>query len=147
MYTILQHAHSGLRWIVLLVLIVIIANAIAGLSQNRAFSVKDGKLVSAGTGIVHLQFLLGLILFFVSPRVQFSSETMSNGLLRFFTVEHTVMMLIAVALVTIGSRKSRKAVSDKGRFSNILWWFLAGLVIMLAAIPWPFRESLGGSWF
>ena len=78
----------------------------------------------------------------MSPKVQFSENTMSNGLLRFFTMEHTLMMLIAIILVTIGNRMAKT-----GNAKRVFWYYFIALVIILAAIPWPFRTELGAGWF
>jgi multisubunit Na+/H+ antiporter MnhB subunit len=56
-------------------------------------------------------------------------------------MEHTVMMLIAIVLITLGYGHAKK-----GNFKGVFWYYLIGLIVMLAAVPWPFREALGGSW-
>lgn len=147
MYQILQSAHSGLRWLVLLGIVIVILSAAMGLMQRKPFNPAHRKLSVAAMVIVHLQFLLGIVLFFISPKVQFSGDVMSNDVLRFFTVEHTVMMLIAVVLVTIGNAKAKRGATDRAKFRNLLWYFLIALILILVSIPWPFREGLGGSWF
>src|SRR5687767_4239473 len=142
MYQILHHAHSGLRWVVLLLIIINIVNSIGGLTGNKIYTAKDKKLSFYALISTHIQVLIGLALYFMSPKVQFSENTMSNSLLRFFTLEHTLMMLIAVVLVTIGNRMAKA-----GRVKAVFWYYFIALVIILAAIPWPFREELGSGWF
>jgi len=142
MYQILHHAHSGLRWVVLLLIIINIFNSIGGLTGNKIYTAKDKKLSFYALISTHIQVLIGLALYFMSPKVQFSENTMSNSLLRFFTLEHTLMMLIAVVLVTIGNRMAKA-----GRVKAVFWYYFIALVIILAAIPWPFREELGSGWF
>lgn len=142
MYQILHHAHSGLRWVVLLLIIINIVNAIGGLTGNKIYTAKDKKLSFYALISTHIQVLIGLALYFMSPKVQFSENTMSNSLLRFFTLEHTLMMLIAIVLVTIGNRMAKA-----GRVKAVFWYYFIALVIILAAIPWPFREELGSGWF
>ena len=95
----------------------------------------------------HIQFLAGLVLYFVSPKVAFISETMSNKLLRFFTVEHSLMMTIAMILITIGHSKSKKATLDTQKFKSIAVYYTIAFIIIMIAIPWPFRTALGGGWF
>jgi len=142
MYQILHHAHSGLRWVVLLLIIINIVNSIGGLTGNKIYTAKDKKLSFYALISTHIQVLIGLALYFMSPKVQFSENTMSNSLLRFFTLEHTLMMLIAVVLVTIGNRMAKAS-----RVKAVFWYYFIALVIILAAIPWPFREELGSGWF
>lgn len=142
MYEGLLHAHSGLRWIVLILIIINIFNAIGGLTGNKIFTSKDKKLSFYALIFTHIQALLGLALYFMSPKVQFSGNTMSNSMLRFFTMEHTLMMLIAIVLVTIGNRMAKS-----GRVKAVFWYYFIALIIILAAIPWPFRAELGSGWF
>ena len=142
MYEGLLHAHSGLRWIVLILIIINIFNAIGGLTGNKVFTSKDKKLSFYALIFTHIQALLGLALYFMSPKVQFSGNTMSNSMLRFFTMEHTLMMLIAIVLVTIGNRMAKS-----GRVKAVFWYYFIALIIILAAIPWPFRAELGSGWF
>ncbi len=142
MYQGLVHTHSGLRWVVLLLIILTIFNAIGGLGGNKSLSAGGRKLSLFALISTHTQVVLGLVLYFMSPKVQFTSETMGNAMLRFFTMEHTVMMLIAVILVTIGNRWAKLANAKK-----VFWYYFIALLIILAGIPWPFRTMLGSNWF
>ena len=141
LYNILLNAHSGLRWVVLLLIIVTIINAAQGMNSRRMVSLRDKRLSLVSLSFVHLQVVIGLVLYFISPRVQFSASTMSNKMLRFYTVEHLVGMLIAVILVTIGHRKSKS-----GSLKEVFWYYVIALIVMLVTIPWPFR-GLGSGWF
>ncbi len=142
MYEGLVHTHSGLRWIVLLLIILTVFNAVSGMGGNKPVSPGLRKLSLFALISTHTQVVLGLILYFMSPKVQFSSETMGNAMLRFFTMEHTLMMLIAVILVTIGNRFAKV-----GNAKKVFWYYFIALIIILAGIPWPFRTLLGSSWF
>jgi len=145
MYLGLLHAHSGLRWLVLIFLIVAIANAFSK-KKSGTWTPKDRKLSAMTMGMVHLQFVIGLVLYFISPKVSFTEGFMQNSVLRFYAVEHITMMIIAIALISIGHSKAKKATIDSKKFGAIATFYLIGLIIMLASIPWPFR-NLGGAWF
>jgi hypothetical protein len=88
MYQGLLHAHSGLRWIVLILIIINVVNAITVINGTKAFTSKDRSLSLFALIATHLQALIGIGLYFMSPKVQFSENTMSNGLPRFFTMKH-----------------------------------------------------------
>ena len=138
----LLHAHSGLRWIVLLLIIINVINALGFLSSNKVFTERDKKLSLFALIFTHLQALLGIILYFLDrSKVQFKEKTMSTDMIRFYTVEHTLMMLIAVILVTIGNRNAKA-----GNGKRVFWYYFIALLLILAAIPWPFRD-LGAGWF
>jgi NADH:ubiquinone oxidoreductase subunit 2 (subunit N) len=73
---------------------------------------------------------------------------MKNNVFRFFTVEHSLMMLIAIVLITVGHSKAKKATTDEKKFKTLAIFFTLALIIILAAIPWPFREvGMGRGWF
>lgn len=136
----LKHAHSGLRWVVLILLLAAIAQAFS--KKNTPLNNGNRKLAMFAMISVHIQLLIGLVLYFISPLVVFGTETMSNSALRFYTVEHLLGMLIAIVLITIGHSKAKKS----GSFKPVLTFYAIGLFLILASIPWPFR-GLGGSWF
>lgn len=146
MYSILTHAHSGLRWLVLLFLVLAIVNAARKMGNAQAsFGATDKRLSLFALIFTHIQLILGLILYFISPKVQFSAETMSDSILRFYTVEHLSLMLIAIVLITVGYSKAKRQEGGK-KFKTTFWYYLIGLVLILVSIPWPFR-GLGAGWF
>jgi hypothetical protein len=140
----LIHAHSGLRWIVLILLLAAIFKSLMKWRSNVNYSEGDRKINLFAMVSMHVQLLLGLALFSMSGRVDFSQ--MKDAMYRFFTVEHTTMMLIAIALVTIGHAKSKKATDDAKKHKTIFTFYLIALLLVLAAIPWPFR-GWGNGWF
>lgn len=141
MQSALLHSHSGLRWILLILLIMTIASVFGKRSGKVAFTDGDRKLSLFTLISAHLQALLGLILYFFSQKVDFSSTTMSSPVHRFFTVEHALMMLIAVILITIGYGKAKKA-----NARGVFMYYLIALIVILLAIPWPFRTALSAGW-
>ncbi|TNE79336.1 MAG: cytochrome B [Bacteroidetes bacterium] len=150
MYEGLVHAHSGLRWVVLLGGIYAIMVAYKAWKGNQAFV---GSVKSAGTiflSSLHLQFVLGLILYFMSPWFQAlkddASAVMGNSVARFYAVEHISMMLVAVIIATIGSAKSKRKADAAAKSKTRFIWFLIAMVIILISIPWPMRFENAG-WF
>ena len=97
--------------------------------------------------VIHLQVTLGIILAFLSGKVSFAEGWMKNPMTRFFGMEHILMMLIAAVLITIGRKKAEKAEDPNRKHKLILIWYVVVLLVIVAAIPWPFRTQLGGSWF
>ncbi len=144
--SILAHTHSGLRWVALLLLLYAIINAARSLSSGR-YEKKDKMINLFAMVFLHIQLLLGIVLMFVSAKVNFAQGWMKVDLYRFFGMEHLLGMTIAIALVTIGrskAEKKRKGTRDKHK--QILVTYTIALIIILAMIPWPFREALGGRW-
>ena len=141
-YNIMVSAHSGLRWLVLLFLIVAIFQTFS--RRGKFGDIKETKSVLIALIFTHLQLLVGLILYFISPKVQFGGSTMSSSVLRFYTVEHILLMVVAVVLITMGYSRSKRAPKP---FNVAFNFYLIALILILISIPWPFRESLGAGWF
>lgn len=140
----LIHLHSGWRWIVLVALIYAVINSFLNKSNDWKAAGKTPALLALIA--VHVQFLIGLILFFISDKVVFSGEAMKVSALRFYLVEHSFLMLAAVILITIGYSKAKRKEDDYAKFRSIRIFFLIGLFLILLGIPWPWME-VGGSWY
>lgn len=137
-------AHSGLRWIVLILLVIAIFNALS--NKNKSYLKKD-KMINLFTMVFfHLQFLVGIVLYFVSPKVSHASGWMKDSVLRFFGMEHVLIMVIAMVFITLGYTKSKRKESDSAKHKVIFTFYLIALILVLAGIPWPFR-NLGAGWF
>jgi membrane protein DedA with SNARE-associated domain len=94
----------------------------------------------------HAQLVLGLILYFISPYVNFASGVMKDKILRFYTIEHFVGMILAIVLITIGYSRAKRQNEAGAKFRTHYVYYLLGLIIILLSIPWPFRD-LGAGWF
>jgi uncharacterized oligopeptide transporter (OPT) family protein len=146
-YYIAKHAHAGWRWIVLFLLIFSVVRFFMAKNKKEEFTAGAKKLGLFTMVAYHIQFLGGLVLYFISPKVQFVEGMMGNSMLRFYGVEHLTMMTLGMILITIGYSKSKRAKDNARKFKVMAVMNLATLILVLAAIPWPFREGLGGSWF
>jgi len=149
---IIHQLHSILRWAILGLLLVSIFNAFMGMQKKKAFSATDNKMGLFLTIVADSQLVLGLLLYFVGTMGMQNiqrlgmAEVMKNAYARFFAVEHIFMMLIAIVLIHIGRAKSKKAATDLSKHKNSFWFYFIALILILASIPWPFRqgfESLG----
>ena len=143
MYEILKHTHSGLRWIALSLIVLAIYNAFTA----KEFGKREKMINLFSMVSLHTQLLIGLILYFISPRVSFAAGWMKDAALRFYGMEHLAGMIIAIALITIGYVKSKKGTSPQEIYKPIKLFYIIGLILILVSIPWPFRANLGGAWF
>ncbi len=135
MYNFLLGLHSGLRYIVLLLLALAIILSVAALFGKKDYTPTNRKINLFAMIATHTQLLAGLILYFVSPFVQYGNmgEAMKNTLTRYWTVEHAVLMLFAVALITVGHARSKRGALPINKHRAIaLYYGLAVLVIVLA---------------
>ncbi|HEY5772703.1 MAG TPA: hypothetical protein VIS75_08740 [Chitinophagaceae bacterium] len=141
MYNGLLHLHNLLRWLILLFLLIAIIQALAKSPSIRKSSL--WLLICA-----HLTFLVGIYQWFageVGYKILKNSSfkaVMENDSARFWVVEHIFGMLIAIILITIGRGKAKVL-----NYRAASWLFLIALIIILATIPWPFREGIGRPWF
>ena len=163
LYTILLSLHSILRWLVLIFALLAIIRSINGLSFKRGFTQQDSRIGMLFVTFLDLQVLIGLILYFaVSPlttaAMQNFGGAMSNSATRYFLVEHSVMMLLALIAAHVGRsmvRRIGKAIqlstsnpkriepkaAARSQHRLTIIWFAISLVIILAAIPWPFLAA------
>lgn len=145
--SILVHAHSGWRWVVLILLLAAIFKSFSGWRSKKEFTAGDKKINLFAMIAFHLQVTFGLILYFLSGKVMFVAGMMKVQVLRFYAIEHIFGMLIAMVLITIGYSKSKRITDSTKKFKTLFWFYFITLLIVLATIPWPFREALGGKWF
>lgn len=136
MYEIIQKAHSGVAYLALGILIVAVINAFMGISSKRGFEEKDRKISLFALIFCHIQLLLGLIVYFVSPLGMSALGDMSNAALRLTSLEHPLINILAIALITVGWSKHKREDSSNGKFKKIAFLYLAGLLFILSRIPW-----------
>lgn len=141
MYSGLLHAHSGLRWLVLISLILAIILAFYGWITKKEWKSADSKAGLFLMIFMDLQFLVGLILYvFVSPTTKLAfrdfGAAMKNADLRFYAVEHILMMIIALVLVHIGRSRTKKDIPSLKKHRTAAIFYTLSLLIILMAIPW-----------
>lgn len=141
MYTALQHLHSYWAYLVVLMVILATGNALIGAIGKRQYAPHDFRISLFALITCHLQLLIGLILFFFSPMVQWFSGTpvgdiMKNDTLRLYNLEHPLLMIIAVILITIGYSKHKKKLTSAPKFKTLAIFYTLALIAILAIIPW-----------
>ena len=140
MYNFLLITHSWLRWVVLILAVYAIYKNYEGFTTSRKWLTADKKVNTFFMSSLHLQLLIGFVLYFgFSPSVQsFMADvkgSMKIAELRFFGMEHMVGTLIGIIVAQVGSIKAKKQVSDAGKFRTAFFWFLAATIIILLMIP------------
>ena len=142
METGMLHLHSILRWIILLLLLVCLLQAISKSTAVRKTSL--WLLISA-----HLMLIVGIYQVFfgrygINKGLPAGVELMKDKFYRFFWVEHPLMMIIAIILITVARGKAKNL-----NYKSVTWLLIIALLAILAAVPWPFREIVGEgrTWF
>jgi glucan phosphoethanolaminetransferase (alkaline phosphatase superfamily) len=141
METGLLHTHNLLRWIVLVLLFVTIYQAF---TKNNGIRKSSLWLLIAS----HITLLIGLYQWFTGNfglkliKAYGMGDAMKMPAVRFWAVEHITGMLVAIVLITIARGKAKTL-----NYKAASWLYLLALVLILAVIPWPFREGIGRPWF
>ncbi|MDR2222391.1 MAG: hypothetical protein LBE34_06580 [Flavobacteriaceae bacterium] len=136
MYNIIKHAHSGVAYLALIFLLIAVINAFMGMSGNKEFKDKDKKIGLFALIFTHIQLLLGLVLYFVSPVVQSMGVAMKDSAMRLYALEHPLINIIAIVLITIGWSKHKKAMDSNAKFKKFAIFYTLGLILILSRIPW-----------
>jgi hypothetical protein len=131
MYEILRSAHSGWRYVVILLLLAAFITALSGFTGKKAFTEGNRKLAVFALISSHIQLLMGLLLYFMNDWYKMDSSVPSN---RYWKMEHIAMMAIAVILITVGNAKSKKAADAVAKHKNIFVFFGFALLIITVAI-------------
>jgi len=143
--------HSILRWVILILILVAIFRSFgAGSKPFTDGHKKNGLFLMISCDIM---LLIGLIQWFTGgfglKAIQNNGmgAVMKDGVMRFFAVEHLMIMIIAIILVHVGYSFSKKNISDAKKHTKTTLFYILALLVMLAAIPWPFREAgMGRGW-
>ncbi|MFM2032874.1 MAG: hypothetical protein RLZZ297_1639, partial [Chloroflexota bacterium] len=142
-YGILLILHSWTRWAVLVTAVMAIVPAILGWLNGAHWDDKKSMWSSWFVNTTSIQLVLGLILYgggisaVMSKAFSNFGGAMKDGVLRFWAVEHIMMMVIAVALTHIGAARIKKAASDIGKHRVAVIFFGIALLIIISSIPWP----------
>lgn len=127
-----------MSYLVLLGLAISIIAALGGMFGNKPFTDKNRKMGLLGLIPTHLQWVIGVILYFVSPlgMSNFSGEAMKDSVSRLYILEHPLTMIIAVVLITIGYARAKRSIGENKGFKNIVIFYALGLILILSRIPW-----------
>ncbi|MCH3881193.1 MULTISPECIES: hypothetical protein [Tenacibaculum] len=131
----MKNIHSYWAFIVLAVLIFAVVNAIIGLLKKKEFTHKDFRLGLFALILTHIQLLIGLAVYIVGSWYSFLSD-MKNSATRLLALEHPLMMIIAIVLITMGWSKHKKQVKSESKFKSFAIFYGLALVIILSRIPW-----------
>ena len=143
---ILVALHSLNRFVLLILLLVVIVKSLISWLNKSPFEKTDDKLSLFLFISTHTQLLLGLILYFVSPIVIFSGASMKDSVARYWLVEHSTGMLIAIVLISMARIQSKKLADSSAKFKKLYTFNIAALVIILANIGMSHRGFFSLNW-
>lgn len=137
----LKMLHSGWAYIALIVLVVAVVNAAIGFFSKKSFQEKDLRIPLFTLIVYHIQLIIGLIAYFVSAQFAYVRQNgmgsaMGEPEIRMVIMEHPLMMILAIVLITMGFSKHKKQVTDNGKFKTIFIYYGIALLFVLSRIPW-----------
>jgi uncharacterized BrkB/YihY/UPF0761 family membrane protein len=127
---------------VLLIVVLATFNALVGFFTKKEYGPKDFRISLFALIVTHLQLLIGLVLYFVSPLGMQAisnngmSTVMKDSMLRLNAVEHPIVMILVVIFITIGYSKHKKKLVSTPKFKMLAIFYTIALVLMLSRIPW-----------
>lgn len=151
MYPTILAVHSLFRWLVLASLVFAIYRGYRGWRTGLIFSRSDDGVRHRTATIAHVQLILGLWLYSVSPIVDYFfknyKEAVHERQIRFFGMEHSIVMILSVVVITIGSMRAKRASTDQNKFKIMAIWYALALFLILTSIPWAFSPLVSRPWF
>ena len=138
MYTYFSAFHSALKWIILPLGLFVIYRFVAGWLLRREKNPLDEKIAATYVLFLHLQFLIGVILyFFLSPwTTELSSEWIKSPMHRFYNLEHPLLMFLGIAIAQWGRSVSKRAKNAHKAFRIGAIAYILSMILLLAGIPW-----------
>lgn len=135
--------HSIARYLVLIALLGVIFQSLAGMIQSKPYGKLEDKASLWLFIFTHTQMLLGIILYFVSPLVIFSGASMKNAIARYWLVEHALIMLMAVVLITMARITAKKLATDAAKHKRLFIFNALALLLIILAISMSGRSFFG----
>ncbi len=136
----MKNIHSYWAYFVVAILIFAVINAIIGLAKNKPFTNKDLRIGLFTLIVVHIQLLIGIGWYFMSPAYKSlktnGSEIMKDDETRLLAIEHPLLMILAIVLITIGWSKHKKKTTDNAKFKTFAIYYGLALLLVFSRIPW-----------
>jgi Na+/H+-dicarboxylate symporter len=136
----MKDIHSYWAYLVLAILIFAVVNAIIGFTQKKQFTDKDVRIGLFTLIVAHIQLLIGLVWYFMSPWYEMlktdAASVMKDKAARLLAVEHPIMMILAIVFITIGWSKHKKKIEDAAKFKTFAIFYGIALLLILSKIPW-----------
>lgn len=132
----MKDIHSYWAYIVLGILIFSVVNAVLGFTKKRSFTDKDLRIGLFTLIVSHIQLLIGLGWYFVSPWYKSMKENGIDTGNRLLALEHPIVMILAIVFITIGWSQHKKKIEDTKKFKTFSIFYGIALLLVLYRIPW-----------
>lgn len=151
MYPIILATHSLTRWLILISLLYAVYRSYKGWISKKAFSRLDHFSLNLAVVIAIIQLVEGLWLYFISPIIYYFlhhfKEAVHQNQIRFFGMEHSLVMITGIAIIIIGAAKTKGKESDIAKFKTMAIWFTIALLLIISSVPWAFSPYVSRPYF
>ena len=151
MYQTLTFYHNSFRWLVLVSLLLGLIVAYKGYLAKAVFSKTDNLVRHWTATIAHIQLVIGMVLYFKSPLMQYFWTNFKTAIydfqLMFFGLIHSLLMLFSVILITMGSALAKRQETDTAKFKTMMVWYTLAFILIFIAVPWPFSPLANRPYF
>ena len=108
--------------------------------QTKIFKLLDLRIALFTLIFCHIQFVIGIILYFLSPKFKWwyngLEEILENNEYFFYLVKHPLLNIFSILSITIGWSLFKKAKTNQKRFIRIGIFYLIGFLLILLATPY-----------
>lgn len=137
----IQTIHSYWAYLILVVLTLAVLKSFFGYFANKDYDANAFRVSLLTLIVSHIQLLIGILLYFSSVRFGLWSdlglvEVMKNADLRLYLIEHPIINILAVVLITMGYSKHKKKLVSKPKYKTIAFFYSIALVLIISRIPW-----------
>tara|TARA_B110001450_G_C17281604_1_gene343704 strand:+ start:95 stop:526 length:432 start_codon:yes stop_codon:yes gene_type:complete len=138
---VIQTIHSYWAYLILVVLTLAVLKSFFGYFANKDYDANAFRVSLLTLIVSHIQLLIGILLYFSSMRFGLWSdlglvEVMKNADLRLYLIEHPIINILAVVLITMGYSKHKKKLVSKPKYKTIAFFYSIALVLIISRIPW-----------
>ena len=140
------YIHSVIRYFIMLFAVIVVCQSLVGMMKKQTFKNSNKLPLLLLMLFCDLQLLFGFVLYYyklIDTNLLTGGEVMSHTYTRFFGVEHSVAMLVAIICVHIGYATAKKSIADERKFKRIFWCSFIALAIFMAMTPWAAKQVVG----
>ena len=136
--------HSILRYLILLFALIVVVQSLVGMMGKKQFKSSNKQTALVLLICCDLQLLLGLLLYYFkvyATGLLSGGGVMKDPVSRFWAVEHSLGMIVAIILVHMGYTVTKKNMDDDRKFKRLFWFVFVALAIFVATIPWEGKPA------
>ncbi len=128
--------HAAISLLFFATMIFIVISSIIGLKKDKNFSKFDKRTTVSNLILLYLQSALGFFLYFINKKQELVDldNIIQNSLIRFWEVEHIILMLFAIAIAQVGYFIILNSNTSQTKFKKRLIYYSVVLALVTASL-------------